>query len=668
MPHWLPPLFRRLSTETGRYAIWLTLLLAYAVLLYRLDARTFHGDELGSVFEAQRLGLNANSIPYFAILRLWIQLGAAEFWVRSISALSTLVMIAVTYVWIRQLCGLRVARLASLLLATGPFLIIYSQQTRFYAIGLLGAALSLWAFVRVLKHPDVRTLSVAIFASILAVATLLLNALLIVGQGVTLFLASRRLTTRTKIFFSLAALALGAALVAIPVVRQIVFDSLAAYTNAQARYVDSRGWSLAQVAKIPLTLFFFTFGESVYPLALAFVIPGSLVFGFALIRGVIGLWRSPRVFWLVVGTSVSAVTLMYLVFDPLAPPQLQGAAPRYLIFLLPLFYLAVAMGARARFQWLAILLLFVNLGSLGFYWFGDWAYTDDLVNWRGVIRWVEPQVTPRTGFVFDGQAEQPAEFYFPADWSRHALPLISDAVDISAANNYSRLIIFSYNWHPEARVANTAAILALTQNRVLVNTLGQYPLFVFVYDHSDSVQVDARSGAVPLPSEIYGLEFQDIHLPLAVNLNGKSIPVLGAFGLPALDGNRSRAFTLDSPAPARRVWLLSNFIGANLPEGTVIAQMNIVSDSARESVPIRVGSDTAAWSQICAAPCSRAYMWRKRFALLGNERYPEAWQEFDAAIFAAPITLGHSAPIRSLELLRVDSRGTFYVWGIVLEP
>lgn len=653
----------------GRWGIWLTLLFGFAVAFYRLEARTFHGDELGSVYEAQRLGLNANSIPYFALLRIWLPFGANEFWVRSISALAAVLMIAVSFVWMRQLSGSQTARFASLLLATSPFLVSYSQQTRFYTIALLGAGLSQLAFVRVLTCADARTISLWILASLLAVAALLLNALLIAGQCAVLFLVSPRLSARAKVSLSLVALIACAAFVSLPTVRQFTFDALASYTNS-SRYLGTRGWSLAQVAKIPLTFFFFTFGESVYPFTLAFVIPGLFLFGFALIRGTLALWRTPPVFWLVVGSSVIAVLLMYLVFDPLAPPQLQGAAPRYLVFLLPLFYLAVAVGAGANFRWLAIPLFLVNLGSLAFYWFGDWAYTDDLVNWREVARWIAPQVTSETGFVFDGQAEQPAEFYFPADWNRRALPLISNAAVFSAPQSSSRLIVLSYNWHPEARIANTAAIQSIAYEYSLVNTLSRYPLFVFVYDRrkNDSSEVDLSTGAVAFPRETYGLEFEDIRLPIPLVVNGKSISGLGALGLPLLDGKNSRFFTFDSPSPTRRIWLISDFTSADLPRGTPIVQLNVVTSGEVESIPIRAGAETAAWNQQCAAPCERAYTWRKRFALLGSERYPEAWQEFDASIFSAPITLKEPAPIRALELQRLAPRGTFYLWGIVLEP
>jgi len=77
------------------------------------------------------------------------------------------------------------------------------------------------------------------------------------------------------------------------------------------------------------------------------------------------------------------VFLMYLVLDPLAPSGLQGANPRYLIYVLPYMVLFIAEGVQAwnpsRFILVAICLLVCSLllDQVGVY------DSSDLVNWPG---------------------------------------------------------------------------------------------------------------------------------------------------------------------------------------------------------------------------------------------------------------------------------------------
>lgn len=639
--------------------------LAFAISFYRLGERTLHGDELGSVFEAQRFGLNANSLPYFALLRLWIRLGVNEFWLRSLSALAAVIVVAVTYFWAHKLIGASVARLTTLLLATSPFLVVYAQQIRFYTVGLLGAGLAIWAFLVIAEKKTPRTIAVWIIANALSVAALLMNGLLLLGQGAALFILSRGLRTRVKIYLGVGVIALGIALIGIPAVREYAFNALALYTNAQSRYVASRGWTVAQFAKIPLTIFFFSFGESVYPLTWWLVVPGVLFFTFAGLAGLVWLWQNPRAFWFVVATSSIALTLMYLVFDPLAPPDLQGSAPRYLMFLLPIFYFVIASGVQAKTHWLVVPLLFVNLGSLASYWSGDWAYTDDRVNWKQVTAWVDKFITPDTVLLLDGQAQPLADQYFPSEWNRIWL---QPDPDIES----SRAIIFSYNWHSEARIQTTNALRQLEDRYAPQAALVQYPLFVYVYDRkspSSVYQADA-AGVVRIPNEIYGIEFQDLRLPFVVQANQRTLNVIGAFGLPRYDGMNVETLRLAQSVRASKIVLFSHFIGSNdVPDGAAIANLRVDTLEQSKQFPLRAGYETSAWNKSCVkGNCHPVYRWHKRIAFVGFQSYPNAWNDFDAAIFESELDLNSPLMIRSLEFERVSSSGRFYVWGILLEP
>jgi len=643
------------------------MLLAFAIQLYQLDARTFHGDELGSLDEARRLGLNINSIPYFGALHVWIGLGTSEFWTRFPSILAAVLGIAVSYAWIKRLASQRAALVVCLLLATSPFLIVYSQQVRFYALAFLASGLSILAFVTLLNRGTAHSGIIWIASTIFAVAALLLNSLLVLSQLVTGFLLTPRLANKQKTVLLTGLVVLIAVLLLLPQVRATGFDALAAYTNAKSHYEASRGLSWTQVAKIPLTFFFFVLGESVYPFNFWLVVPGIFVFGCVFGLGLLRLRDNRTAFLFVVTTILTALALLYLVFDPLSPATLQGAAPRYLIFLLPLFYLIVASGTTFRFaRWLVFPLLLVNLLGLVAYWAGDWSYTDDLINWREVKSIVAENYTGQSDLVLDGRSREYADFYFPSDW--HSF----DVASYVPNSDKQRVILLSNDFHAERRQEVNDLITTLGSSFSLTSAWSHYPLFIYVFDRDSKPRATFRvqaSGRVDLPIEAYGLEFQDLHLPAVAHFGTNAVPVYGSFALPASPGN-SKSMPLAQPQNAKRVWLLSNVIGATgTDQSTPIAELTIHFTAGMErTFPIQLGVQTGTWDGECNGQgCQRALTWDKRMALLGLAAYPGSWREFSASIFAFPFVWNENKFVQSIELRPRSSGGVLYVWGIDLE-
>lgn len=657
-------------------AIYVALLLAFALQFYRLDARTFHGDELGSVAEAAQLGRNANSLPYFAFLKFWLVAGNGEFWLRSVSAFAAVAAVAVTFAWVRQLSGSSIGRLTALLLATSPFLLAYGQQVRFYSAALVAAGVCTWAFILVIRRNTRRAAVIWVLSAVAAIAALLLNSLLLLGQFLAAFALSTRLSTSRKTIVVMTLVILAAAAIMLPPVREFGFNALAQYSNADSRYIASRGLALSGVAKIPLTFFFFSFGESVYPLDYRLVAPGLF---FVAVTFALGLWklrRDPQAVIFVSAVILSGLALLYLVFDPLSPPTLQGAAPRYLIFLLPFFYFVLATGLEGRWSSLLIVpLLLVNTGSLASYWYGDWSYSDDLVNWRAVATWVGKYVTPQSFILLDGRSQETANYYFPSSWNSQNDYQYESAEDISPLLKYPRLILFADDFNPDPRVQASTLIQGIEKNYDRTADWSQYPLFIYVFDRKPSnpgtFRVDPGNGSVTIPVQVYGLEFQDVRLPISANVAGRSMLLDGAFALPGPHQEQTVTMPLDRPVAASRVVLLSTLTGAgSLPAGTPLATFRVMeNDAGSEVIPIRLSYETGAWNSDCVpGRCTSAFRWLKRFALLGGARYPESWAEFEASIFSGDLTLGHPALVQGVELDRLPTPGTFYVWGIVLAP
>jgi hypothetical protein len=649
----------------------LILLVAFALQLYHLDAPNFHGDEFGSLNEALELGKNANSLPYFAFLRAFLFLGDGEFWTRFLSVCCAVLTIAVTFRWASRSTSPRLARSAIVLLATSPFLLVYAQQLRFYAFALLAASISMWAFVEWLKQPQPKRLAVWFAAAVFAVAALFLNALAVLAQAVTAFWLTPRWKRRAKIFVLLGMVGVIALITLLPAVRAAAFNALAAYTNAESRYEISRGLSLSTLAKIPLTLFFFIFGESVYPLHLWLVVPGLIVFGAAAILGLVYLVRFPQIFVFVITAFALGLGLLYLVFDPLAPPTLQGAAPRYLIFLLPIFYLVVAAGTRfSKTRWLLVPLLLVNFAGLALYWQGDWSYTDDLVDWRAMgqrvaensVLSVAEGSNAQTDVIADGRAYELTKRYVP---SKNP---ISKLGEYAPRAETARIILLTNDYHAERRADADAFLENIRGDFELTQTWSQYPTFLFVLNRRAAPQknfaVDAQTGRVETMPELYGLEFQDARLPLNANLNGNLIALPGPFVL----NEQPRAFSLAQPTQAQTLWLLSQVVGASATNGAPLATLQIdFADGSRQVVPIRLGQETAVWNSTCGGECVPVASWRKRAALLGTSAYPDSWREFDAQVFGAPIVLNSNARVTRIALERANNTGDLYVWGLVLQ-
>lgn len=640
--------------------------LAFLLQVTGLAARTFHGDELGSVQEALELGRNANSLPYFVLLRLWLAGGDSEFWSRFVSVFFATASVAVTYAWVKRLLTARAAALTCLLLATSPFLLVYGQQVRFYTFAVFCAGIAMWTFVRVLERSSRRAILVWLGASLLATGALVLNGLLLLSQALTLFLLTPRPGRSKKIAVLAGAVGIAVVVLLIPQVRRLSFDALAVYMNAESRYAVSRGLSPANFAKIPLTLYFFGFGESVYPLNLAVFAPGVIFLSAA---GALGLWylvRYPAVLVFVVTSFVVGLVLMYLVFDPLAPPSLQGAAPRYLIYLLPFFYLVLAAGTMfRRSRWLLVPLVLVNLAGVASYWQGEWSYGDDLVNWRQVRDFVAARYSPGTPVVIDGRAGETASAYFPAEWQR--VGMYGYEPDGRAA----RVIMVTADFHADRRQDADRVTRDLMQNYALTDALAQYPLFVSVFDRSGkppgTAEVNAN-GRIDLPNEQYGLEFQDLRLPVTSSVGTSTIPLYGAVALDNSAEKHALAVSLSQPATARTLWVVSQVVGAAKPgAGEPAAKLRVrFADGTTREFEMKLGQETGTWDGTCAPGCETAFTWHKRLALLGASAYPGSWQDFTARAFAYPFTWDGEQAVTGIELEKMGDGGTFYVWGLVL--
>jgi 4-amino-4-deoxy-L-arabinose transferase-like glycosyltransferase len=135
----------------------MTILLAFALRVYALDAQSLWNDEGTSValaslsIEAIIHGAARDIHPplYYLLLHFWMPLaGNTEYAVRFLSVIVGVVIVALVFRIAYFVFDERVALLAALLTALSPFQVYYSQEARMYVWVTLFAAISVYAMMR----------------------------------------------------------------------------------------------------------------------------------------------------------------------------------------------------------------------------------------------------------------------------------------------------------------------------------------------------------------------------------------------------------------------------------------------------------------------------------------------------------------------------------------
>jgi len=202
-----------------------------------------------------------------------------------------------------------------------------------------------------------------------------------------------------------------------------------------------------------------------------------------------------------------------------------------------------------------------------------------------------------------------------------------------------------------------------------------YPLFEYVLDRKS---VSAQSGyalrsennQVLQPVSFYGLEFQDLHLPVSVKVKDVPLTVIGAYGLPDIEGRRELNLPLAVANKTRRVIVLSDLVDIGNPASDqAIAEILIESNGNKMlTLPLHPGKETAPWDKQCAleGPCQTVFRWHKRIAIVGQNRYEGALRDFSAGLHGVVFNLPEPLDIVRLTIRYTGNSGRLYVWGLAL--
>jgi mannosyltransferase len=169
------------------------LIIYFILAFYRIGHQSLWVDEIrsldsagpgGSLFTSDILFRGQGPL-YFGMLHFWAQLGANEAFVRSLSALLGGVAVFLMYTISLRLLNRRLARIATIIFATSPFLIWYSQEARYVILMMTTALLAMWTFVRFLSTERLGWFPCSC-SLILAVAASPMNIVLPIAQGLYL--------------------------------------------------------------------------------------------------------------------------------------------------------------------------------------------------------------------------------------------------------------------------------------------------------------------------------------------------------------------------------------------------------------------------------------------------------------------------------------------------
>jgi hypothetical protein len=668
-----------ISVDVRRQAIVLSVvILAAALRIYALSLYPLAGDEYGSLAEAKSVGLNWNSIIYSGLMHFWIRLGSSELWLRLPSAIFGTATVAILFRVGEKLGGWRTGVVTALLAATSPFAIYHSQELRFYSLFIFASAAFMLATINYLEaRRTSRTRATVLLTGAVLIFSHFLGVLALYAQTVaTLFAAKSRWSRRALAIILFGLPAVLCALLLTPSVRHGLWSLYRIYGNAPSSIEPvMTPVSLVNLAKTAFAGFIFVFGYHVYPLRLLLVAVGLALTGFSLLAGARRLWKGTR--WGILPFAYLFVLLgVYVVLDSVGGRVAAGVSPRHVAFVWPAFLLLTAIGVTSFKKPVLIVLaaaaLTVNAASIWSGWQKDWTY-GAAVDYRSAAEQTARWIGKDSALIHDGRSSDAIRFYFPK-----SVPLVntgSDLLkqDLTTQLNYQRLIFVTDDWEADRRRGFDQLMGRLNEGFAAVDGRVDYPLFEYVMDRKSSgagYALLAGSNQVFQPLAFYGIEFQDLRLPVAVKIKDVPLIVIGAYGLPDSAGRSELNLPLSAVVKTQRVVFLTDIVGTGgLQPDQSIGEFLVETKSGKTlTFPLRLGKETSSWDQQCAssAPCQTVFQWRKRLAVAAQNGYAGALRDFSAGLHGVVIDLPEQQEVVRLTIRYTASAGRLYVWGIAL--
>ena len=414
-----------MATDWTRWAVLLLTVAAFALRLYHLDYQSIWSDEHYSIIESTasigdilRVGMLEEPHPplYNLLLHLWgLATGNGVFAIRYFSLVAGVATVPTIYAMGRRMSSPGTGFLAALLMTFSPYQVAHSQDARMYALVTGLVLLANLALLRAIAAPRLRTWGLFVTAIVLATYVHHYAAFALVACNLYFLVVTWWPPVRAR--------AGGANCMLI-----------SAGTNQAFRV--TRAWLAAQAAIVVLYLpWFFSLialsGRAGYEPSVT--LPGifqqlTILFsggGFLGESGGVAVGSAAAALFMLGlmehGRRVprtNAVPLLLTVLATLVPILVvytlqevlskKSFHERYLMFLSPFFYLAIAAGLRAvrRLHWLAAALLvaFALLASgvgISNHYFGARYANGD---YKGIAAYLQAHGRPRDAIALSGEA------------------------------------------------------------------------------------------------------------------------------------------------------------------------------------------------------------------------------------------------------------------------
>jgi len=670
-----------LTTSAARrrtYVLLSIVGLGLALRFYGISLYPLGGDEYGSIAEAKSVGLNWNSILYSTLMHFWVRLGTTEFWLRLPAAIFGIATVPLLFRVGEKLGGWRTGLVAGLLAATSPFNIYHSQEIRFYSLFIFSSTafmLATISYVEARRSPRAR-LAVA-FAGGLLLISHFVAVIALFAQGSAAFVAAKKRRSPTVLVVTVGLPLLMFGLPILPPVRNELLHLYQVYGNAQGSDISPTSVSLISFAKIAFAGYTFVFGYHVYPFRAVLVVTGLLLCGFLVVRGAVMLAQQSK--WRVLPFSyLVALIGIYLVLDSVGGRVASGVSPRHAAFVWPAFVVLVSLGLscfkKRSFKVLLVALLLINSTSLWYGWQKDWSYVA-AADYRSAAAYASRWNQEGTALLDWGRAADPIDFYFSVKIRRVDWYPFLETGDLAPLLPNRRLIVVTNDWQADERRGFDRLLQRLDKHYTGIDGRVDYPLFEYVFERTpgsgNSVySANRATRQLPQPLSIYGLEFQDLRLPVTVTAKGSTLEVIGAYGLPNVEGQNSVGMPLSQPTGANKLILLTNVVGAPVAQsGAPIAEVIVESNSGViKTLPLRLGVETASWDERCQpnANCETAFQWHKRMALVGQKSFPGGWRDFQAGLHLVTFDLPPGTEVTKISIRYSAGSGHLYLWGIAL--
>lgn len=370
---------------------------------YHLTYNSLWLDE-GATYELSRFSLlhtwntmttgEFNPPLFFWMEHLMLPLGRNEFVLRLIPAMLGTLTIPLVYLVGREFNDDCTGVAAASIIAFSPFHIFYSQEARAYTTLLFFLACTLFFFLRAWKNGSCRCWAAFGLFSALSFYThfysaLLVTALALLGVVSEIWLRERSIQ-RIKGFFAGLLLSL---LMVLPLL-------VIAVPLAVRRTTFASTWGLRGFEALAVTLIQMLNSNSAV----------TVILILASILGIVLLWRRNRMSALILTVSLIAPIAATLMLSYRMPFH-----PRYLIYLLPLFAIAISCAASPLFslrRWTVmvfiVMIVFISLPALKEY------YTHiSKEDWRNVVAQFRSIHQDNDVYVFmPGYISLPFVFYY----------------------------------------------------------------------------------------------------------------------------------------------------------------------------------------------------------------------------------------------------------------